>query len=168
MTCFVQKMRTSAGLRSRSWRQAIRHLGVTAGSLHRLFNSFGTRIQAMRSTKSSVDVISSVVIRCMNSSSPGLNEKSGGNKSPILLNALNVCANLREDSSKGGFGRLRRSDWPQSLQSMSKCQHELYPTPKRDARRLLARRLLIRCARRRVNQSDTFPARFSFHLDSRL
>jgi hypothetical protein len=33
MTCFAQKMRTCAGLRSRSWRQAIRHLGETVGSL---------------------------------------------------------------------------------------------------------------------------------------
>jgi hypothetical protein len=81
---------------------------------------------------------------------------------------LNVCANLREDSSKGGFGRLRRSDWPQSLQSMSKCQHECISLRKETRGGCLLDGCSFRARAAGVNQSDTFPARFSFHLDSRL
>jgi hypothetical protein len=107
MICFAQKMCACAGLPSRCWRQAIRDLGEIARSLWGLFNSFGTQIQATRYIRSSVNVtFSFVVIRCMNSSPPVLNERSRYKKVPLLFSASKMHGNLREDSSSGCFSKV--------------------------------------------------------------
>jgi hypothetical protein len=57
---------------------------------------------------------------------PVLNEKSEHRKSPLLLNASKRHGNRNPDSSSGCFGKLRRGDAPQSLQSRAACRHRWY------------------------------------------